>query len=312
VSPGIPVGSHTAKLAPPDRNHGRRVPITTFFPTSGNARALLLGARSLETRFNNVLTGRERMSVVGLAAKTDVIATRGVGGPRLIADVVGFRRSKSMLDFQFEDPEQIVRAVIDHAGVLLALSWQACFVSQDAGDDRIYHHRFQLLGVAGDVPLSVLRLHPMGLDDVRGLDATIIPIEHAGRVSGMWLIGPQRHGAHLGPAQMASLAELARLAAAPLEVALLRAWIERTAGMLSGVDGAMESDLTARQLVIARLVGRGLTNEQIGAELGIRRGTVAKHIEHIMARLGVRSRAQIAAWIATTEPHVRRSANTER
>jgi non-specific serine/threonine protein kinase len=42
----------------------------------------------------------------------------------------------------------------------------------------------------------------------------------------------------------------------------------------------------------------GLTNKQIGAELVISRGTVMVHIKHILGRLGMSSRTQIAAWFA--------------
>ena len=67
--------------------------------------------------------------------------------------------------------------------------------------------------------------------------------------------------------------------------------------------------LTAREFEVARLVATGLTNPQIAAELGVAPKTVAAHIEHILARLGVGRRAEIAAWTAgvTTPPRVPRS-----
>ena len=54
--------------------------------------------------------------------------------------------------------------------------------------------------------------------------------------------------------------------------------------------------LTGRQWQIATLISRGLTNAQIGAELGLSRGTVANHVRHIMKRLYVGSRVEIAVW----------------
>jgi DNA-binding NarL/FixJ family response regulator len=56
--------------------------------------------------------------------------------------------------------------------------------------------------------------------------------------------------------------------------------------------------LTPRERDVARLVARGLTNKQIGAELVISHGTVMVHIKHILGRLGMSSRTQIAAWFA--------------
>lgn len=54
--------------------------------------------------------------------------------------------------------------------------------------------------------------------------------------------------------------------------------------------------LTQRQREVARLVTEGLTNRQIGQRLGIEERSAEGHIERIRLRLGVRSRAQIAAW----------------
>ena len=58
------------------------------------------------------------------------------------------------------------------------------------------------------------------------------------------------------------------------------------------------SSLTPRELEIATLVAAGQTNKAIAAELVISPATVARHIANIMAKLGFRSRAQIAAWVA--------------
>jgi len=55
-------------------------------------------------------------------------------------------------------------------------------------------------------------------------------------------------------------------------------------------------ELTARQLDVAAMVSRGLTNREIAAGLGIQERSAEGHVERIRLRLGVRSRAQIAAW----------------
>jgi DNA-binding CsgD family transcriptional regulator len=56
------------------------------------------------------------------------------------------------------------------------------------------------------------------------------------------------------------------------------------------------SPLTAREREVAALVARGFTNRQIAEALVITEGTAGSHLEHILAKLGFRSRAQIAAW----------------
>jgi predicted ATPase/DNA-binding NarL/FixJ family response regulator len=60
---------------------------------------------------------------------------------------------------------------------------------------------------------------------------------------------------------------------------------------------ASPGGLTPRELQIAGLIASGRSNKAIGAELVISPATVARHVANIMAKLGFRSRAQIAAWI---------------
>jgi pimeloyl-ACP methyl ester carboxylesterase/DNA-binding CsgD family transcriptional regulator len=58
--------------------------------------------------------------------------------------------------------------------------------------------------------------------------------------------------------------------------------------------------LTGRQGEVAALVTDGLTNREIGERLGISERSAEGHIDRIRVRLGVRSRAQIAAWWVAT------------
>ena len=56
------------------------------------------------------------------------------------------------------------------------------------------------------------------------------------------------------------------------------------------------SPLSHREDEVARLVAQGLSNREIGKRLFISERTVASHMEHILNKLGFRSRAQVAAW----------------
>ena len=56
--------------------------------------------------------------------------------------------------------------------------------------------------------------------------------------------------------------------------------------------------LTARERQIAALIARGLSNRGIAAELVISPATAARHVANIFGKLGVTSRAQVAAWTA--------------
>jgi DNA-binding NarL/FixJ family response regulator len=57
-------------------------------------------------------------------------------------------------------------------------------------------------------------------------------------------------------------------------------------------------DLTAQEAQIASLAGDGLTNADIGARLFLSPRTVESHLEHIYRKLELRSRAQLAAYVA--------------
>ena len=56
--------------------------------------------------------------------------------------------------------------------------------------------------------------------------------------------------------------------------------------------------LTPRELAVAELVGGGLSNRDIGAELGISERTAQGHVQNILRKLGFTSRTQVAAWVA--------------
>ena len=58
--------------------------------------------------------------------------------------------------------------------------------------------------------------------------------------------------------------------------------------------------LAKREVEVARLVADGLSNKEIGARLFISVHTVDSHIRSILNKLGVNSRAQIAAWMASS------------
>ena len=49
---------------------------------------------------------------------------------------------------------------------------------------------------------------------------------------------------------------------------------------------------------MAVLVVRGLSNREIAGALVVSERTAEAHVEHIRNKLGVRTRAQIAAWVA--------------
>jgi non-specific serine/threonine protein kinase len=55
--------------------------------------------------------------------------------------------------------------------------------------------------------------------------------------------------------------------------------------------------LTGREVEVAALVARGLTNRQIAARLHLSVRTVDVHVDHIFGKLGVSSRSRLTAWV---------------
>jgi DNA-binding CsgD family transcriptional regulator len=60
--------------------------------------------------------------------------------------------------------------------------------------------------------------------------------------------------------------------------------------------GSPEIDLSPRERDIVQLIGRGHTNREIAANLGMGLRTVKTHIEHLFRKLGVSHRIEAAMW----------------
>lgn len=71
---------------------------------------------------------------------------------------------------------------------------------------------------------------------------------------------------------------------------------------LPALGRARRPSVTPRQLEVAALVARGWSNRQIADELVITERSAESHVERMRARLGFRSRAQIAAWYVANNP----------
>ncbi len=75
---------------------------------------------------------------------------------------------------------------------------------------------------------------------------------------------------------------------------LLRPHVDAALRRLSSPSPA----LTRRQVEVMRLVREGLSDGQIARRLAVSEATVGKHLEHVYARAGARSRVQAVALCA--------------
>jgi DNA-binding CsgD family transcriptional regulator len=72
-------------------------------------------------------------------------------------------------------------------------------------------------------------------------------------------------------------------------------WVEKARGELGSIGGrTREEGLTAAEQRVADLVAEGRTNREVAAALFLGERTVASHLTHIYAKLGIRSRTELA------------------
>ncbi len=166
---------------------------------------------------------------------------------------------------------------------------------------------FAVLAVAGGDPARAAKLQgaALALREAAGHAPSELArsrldglLESAGRQ-----LGPAATSALLAEGSAMSAYEAVRFAADPGHAELYgdpaRQAVPPQAGAPVSSDGA--TTLTARELEIAALIARGLSNRGIADELVISPATAARHVANIFSKLGFSSRAQLAAWAAQRE-----------
>lgn len=100
--------------------------------------------------------------------------------------------------------------------------------------------------------------------------------------------------------------DASRVAATAIEAAealpapaIARAAREIVAAARRGRPDEPWAPLSAREFEVARLIAEGMTNGEIATSLALSTKTVATHVEHILAKLDVARRTEVAAWIGS-------------
>ena len=77
-------------------------------------------------------------------------------------------------------------------------------------------------------------------------------------------------------------------------------WAEKARAELGRIGGRTRAEgLTAAEQRVAALVAEGRTNREVAAALFLAERTVASHLSHVYAKLGVRSRTELARKLQT-------------
>jgi DNA-binding CsgD family transcriptional regulator len=136
----------------------------------------------------------------------------------------------------------------------------------------------------GDVGQAVARLQQA----VAEHETVGVPF---GRARALLALGTVRRRAR----QKRAAREAIRAALGDFEQLGAATWVEKARGELGRIGGRKrEEGLTSAESRVATLVAEGRTNREVAATLFLAERTVASHLTHIYAKLGIRSRTELA------------------
>ncbi|MBB5079857.1 DNA-binding NarL/FixJ family response regulator [Nonomuraea endophytica] len=98
------------------------------------------------------------------------------------------------------------------------------------------------------------------------------------------------------PADLVTAIRQVHAGDAAMAPSTLRRVLDRFAAHLPSGEAAAVKELTPREHEVLLMVGRGLSNLEIAASLDVAEATVKTHLGRILAKLGLRDRAQVVVY----------------
>ena len=238
-----------------------------------------------------------------------------IGGP-LIAIAMTARYDLEMGDrTRAQSAFEAVRARVDEIGmdrralvsITAAVELAVAFGDRDLVHDlkrRLEPYDGVMLastvGAVGPVGYYLSRIASM----VGNHDEAVSKAEAAARVAAHGGFGPWHARARLayadalvargGPGDRARARQSATLVVSTAHQLGMQRLAARGQELLDDLDPGMR--LSMRELEVAGLVAAGASNRHIATRLGLAERTIETHVQHILAKLSVHSRAQVAAW----------------
>jgi DNA-binding NarL/FixJ family response regulator len=149
----------------------------------------------------------------------------------------------------------------------------------------------------------IFERHPLPVVVLTGLTEDAVLEQARGLGVQAFLLKPLSSKEQLRSAIAIATAVFERQRADEERIAALASTLESTRAMTA--PRAMASyGLTRRETEVLHLLAEGRSNSEIGVELGLSPRTVEKHVEHILAKLDVKSRAG-ATRLVTEAAHGR-------
>jgi pimeloyl-ACP methyl ester carboxylesterase/DNA-binding CsgD family transcriptional regulator len=242
--------------------------------------------------------GVRRFSVFGASQGGQVAATIAAGYPDRVDGLVVYGMCVNGRDLAPADVRSSVVALVRaHWGLGLRVLTKV-FVADPTGEDVEAFTRFQRVSASGAVAARLLEVYydtdvgPV-LPRIQARTAVLHRVSDTGTPFGLGReVAALIPGATLIPLSGSS------------HLYYHQDWPEVLAAVLGflAAGQAASSPLTRRELQVAVLIAQGLTNHAIASRLSVAPRTAESHVENIRRKLGVRSRAQIAAWVTENPP----------